>query len=286
MSSEPDFRLFSTLRYDPVLRSIGANTKQWDGETSLSSGCPFYLLAFHRDRILQAAEYFGWTKAVGQLEGPKGLPYLLSKLEEQINTKSETTPLRVKVLVDHNGDITIEHNALPPVSEFNLFPKRIPPPEGDAKVSLLTGGVLTVGAGDAVHGDPEVGDVYVVVPDTIRTKPTPYTSYKTTKRDMYSGARERVGIESFSEKKEVLILSENDGEITEGSLTSVFFWRGGKWTTPPVSSGGQVGTTRRWALDNNLCVEGVVKAQDLVDGEKCWISNGARGFILGKIKLS
>lgn len=108
---------------------------------------------------------------------------------------------------------------------------------------------MTVGDGDAVHGDPPMSQAWNVLPDTVRTKPSPYTSYKTTSRDMYTAARERVGIKDMAEKKEVLIVSERDGEIMEGSLTSVFFWREGKWRTPPVSSGGQVGTTRRWALE-------------------------------------
>ena len=37
---------------------------------------------------------------------------------------------------------------------------------------------------------------------------------------------------------------------------------------------------------SRLCVEGVVKVGELVDGEECWISNGVRGFQFGKVKLS
>jgi len=154
------------------------------------------------------------------------------------------------------------------------------------KVSPLTGGALTLGEGDAVYGDPPRGEIYTILPDTKRTPPSPYTSYKTTSRDMYVSARERVGITDAAAKKEVLILSEREGEVMEGSLTSVFFWREGRWMTPPVASGGQIGTTRRWALENGFCQEGVVGAENLIDGEECWISNGVRGFNLGKVKLS
>lgn len=245
------------------------------------------MLVFHRDRILQAAEHFGWAEAAEKIKGPKGLAHLLQELEKSINIQS-AIPFRVKVLLDHHGIITVEHNPLPVTSEFNLYPRRIPPPRSaeKTKVSPLTGGALEVGAGGTIHGDPESGDVWIVVPDTIRTKPSSYTTYKTTKRDMYTDARERVGIKDFSEKKEVLILSDNDGEIMEGSLTSVYFWRDGRWETPPVNSGGQAGTTRRWALDRKLCVEAVVKVDELVDGEECWISNGARGFIHGQVNIS
>jgi branched-subunit amino acid aminotransferase/4-amino-4-deoxychorismate lyase len=102
---------------------------------------------------------------------------------------------------------------------------------------------------------------------------------------MYTGARARAGIESMMEPKEVLIISDTGSEIMEGSLTSVFFWRGERWVTPHISSGGQEGTTRRWLLENGLCVEEVVSSDSLVDGEECWISNGVRGLIWGKIEL-
>ena len=32
-------------------------------------------------------------------------------------------------------------------------------------------------------------------------------------------------------------------------------------------------------------MEGVVKLDELVDGEECWISNGVRGFQVGKVRL-
>ena len=193
------------------------------------------------------------------------------------------------MLLSHEGEIAVESNPTPKVGQSNLFPSRIPSPKSAAlkmKVSPLTGGALTVGEGDSVHGDPDTSDIWEIIPDTVRTTPSPYTTYKTTSRDMYTTARERVGIKDMAEKKEVLIISDKDGEIMEGSLTSVFFWRNGKWTTPPISSGGQDGTTRRWALEKGFCIEGVVRVDELVEGEECWISNGVRGFSLGRVKLS
>lgn len=71
--------------------------------------------------------------------------------------------------------------------------------------------------------------------------------------------------------------------MSEGSLTSVYFARGGRWVTPPVDSGGQAGTTRRWALDEGLCVEEVVRREGVAEGEVVWVSNGVRGFIRGTV---
>jgi hypothetical protein len=245
----PGFQLFSSLRFDPLLASLPINTEGWDSETKKSS--PFYMLPYHRDRLLQAAEHFEWTKAADAIRGPEGFVHLLKKLDEAIDTES-STPLRIKTLLSHDGLITIETSPAAAVAKTNLYPSRIPPPKAAAqvRVSPLTGGALTMGDDDAVHGDPPKGAPWDLLLDPMRTKPSPYTTYKTTNRDMYTAARERVGIKDMAEKREVLIVSENGGEIMEGSLTSVFLYRDGKWTTPPVSSGGQVGTTRRWALEN------------------------------------
>lgn len=144
---------------------------------------------------------------------------------------------------------------------------------------------------------------WIVHADRTHTTPSPFTSHKTTSRDMYTIARERVGIKTMAEPQEVLIISNGqnprldannsanivitsaEGDIMEGSLTSVYFFRNGRWVTPPLSSGGQAGTTRRWLLEKGLCEEEKVNVESLVDGEECWISNGVRGLIWGKVKL-
>ncbi|KAH7342353.1 aminotransferase [Rhexocercosporidium sp. MPI-PUGE-AT-0058] len=286
MASKPDFQLFSSFRYDPLLLPLTINTAAWDGEIKFFS--PFYMLPYHRDRMLQAAEHFGWTKAAETIRGTEGFNFLLRKLHEAIDVNSET-PLKVRTLLSHDGEITVESNPVPKVERWSLYPEIIAPPSSagpNMKVSPLTGGALTLGENDVVHGDAPKGEPWAIMPDTVRTPPSPYTSYKTTSRDMYVSARERVGIKDMTERKEVLLVSEKDGEIMEGSLTSVFFWRNGRWTTPPASSGGQIGTTRRWAIEEGYAVEGIVRVDSLTDGEECWISNGVRGFQYGKLKLA
>jgi len=281
---EPDYQLFSSLRFDPLLLHSSANT------TLHGSKSPFYMLPYHRDRILQAATHFGWPAAEQTLTGPEGLQRLGQALEKSIDLTS-AKPLRVRVLVSHTGDITIETNEASPVLLNNLFPSRLPPPRGsELKVSPLTGGALTLGreasvTGSPGHGAPEQVKPWTVMVDPHGTQPSPFTTYKTTSRNMYSDARARVAIETLTDPKEVLIISIEGGEIMEGSLTSVFFWRKGRWVTPPISSGGQAGTTRRWLLEKGLCEEEVVTSSSLTDGEECWISNGVRGLNWGTIKL-
>ncbi|OBT92397.1 hypothetical protein VE01_09294 [Pseudogymnoascus verrucosus] len=282
---EPTFDLFTSLRYDPLLLTCAANT------TLSPSPSPFYMLSHHRDRILSAAQHFNWPLAIARLSGPSGLDHFLAALKDAVDTTS-TAPRRVRAVVDREGGISVDSFEIPKRPLRNLFPTRLPPPgTGPPRVNPLTGGALTLGDDDSTvqqgpgYGEPSREQAWSVMLDPVDTSPSPLTSYKTTSRDMYNSARTRVGIESMSDPKEVLICSTKEGEIMEGSLTTVLFWRGGTWVTPPVESGGQVGTTRRWALENGLCVEEVVRRGEVVDGEECWVSNGVRGFIAGVIKL-
>ena len=274
------FQLFSSPRYDPLLVPLAVNTQNWDGDRP--SGSPFYLLLYHRDRILQAAEHFGWNAVVSRISGPAGLSHLVAKLSEAVDMQS-SKPLRIRILLDQDGTITIESTPVHmPTSIEALFPVQLPVPRSE-KLGELASAIPTV---QDDYRTREMEEPWVVLLDPSRTEPSSETTYKTTSRNIYIDARQRTDIKTFNEKKEVLLVSNRDQEIMEGSLTSVYFWRNRRWTTPPVSSGGQMGTTRRWALEKGLCVEGIVTADSLVDGEECWISNGVRGFNWGIIKLS
>jgi 4-amino-4-deoxychorismate lyase len=280
---EPDFQLFSSLRFDRSLLESTANS------ALEGSPVPFYMLSYHRDRMLQAATHFGWEEAADSIAEHDGLGRLVRALKKAIDIESDQ-PLRVRTLLSHSGEIAVETNPVPPLPLESLYPSRIPEPAPPLRTSALTGGALTLGPGDTIqsggpgHGDPRQDQCWTILVDPQPTKPSPFTTYKTTSRDMYTTARERVGITGMTDPKEVLIISES-GEIMEGSLTSCYFWRVGRWVTPPVSSGGQAGTTRRWLLQKGLCEEAVVGRDSLVDGEECWVSNGVRGMIWGKIKL-
>jgi len=277
-AQSPDFQLFSSLRFDPILRQCQANTDIGNEES------PFYMLPYHRDRMLQAAEHFQWPKAISRISGPEGVKYLRKAIESAIDVNS-STPLRIRTLLHHDGRISVESNETPVVPINNLFPTRLSPPQPkEVRVSPLTGGALLQGV-EELNGDPERGSPWIVIPDPERTSPSPFTSYKTTCRDMYTNARARASIVQMTEPKEVLIISDAGDEIMEGSVTSVFFWRNGKWVTPPVASGGQAGTTRRWLLEQGFCTEEVVRGSSLLNGEECWISNGVRGLNWGRVKL-
>ncbi|KAK5987554.1 hypothetical protein PT974_11686 [Cladobotryum mycophilum] len=267
------FSLFTSLRYDAGLKQVpvkGLEHAAWN----LKNESSFYMLDYHRDRMLRAATHWQWKDAIDVLSGDEALVTLANLTEEFIGSDLDK-PRRVKIVVDRQGKISFESSVTLPVSLENLFPIRLPPP-GSAPAK----------------DEPRVFPRWAVVPDDLNTARSEYTHYKTTQRDMYDSARRRVVI-ALTDEKEVLLTNKEDGSIMEGSMTTPYFWRDGRWVTPPVSSkfsledgsGGQDGTSRRWALERGIVVEQVVKAESLVDGEECWISNGVRGFIAGVIRL-
>ncbi|GKT60510.1 aminodeoxychorismate lyase [Colletotrichum tofieldiae] len=270
-----DFQLFTSLRFDPGL--IGVPKRRlanagWNAKMT----SPFYMLDFHRDRMLRAATHWNWTPAIESISGSAGLQRLTEAIESFLAQHGKETALRVKVLLSSEGHFSCEASSVPAVHLENLFPERLPPPESPKQA-----------------GDPSEESPMEVVIDKTETPQSEYTHYKTTKRAMYDTARDRENI-APTDRKEVLLVNSKDGNIMEGSLTTPFFWRNGRWVTPPVSakyspengSGGQDGTTRRWALERGLAVEEEVKADSIVDGEPCWVSNGVRGFTFGKLHFN
>ena len=98
---------------------------------------------------------------------------------------------------------------------------------------------------------------------------------------MYDSARK--SLTGASQAEEVL-LQNNDGEVMEGSISTPYFWRDGRWITPAGKCGGNIGTTRRWALEKGIAVEGIIKMSQVKLGEVLVLSNGVHGFSLGIIQ--
>lgn len=280
------FDLFTSLRYDPILsqvKDVDSGGLGWNFEKS----SPFYMLDYHRDRMLRAALHWGWTKAAAAIEGPEGLAGLEALLFGNLKLSQHTEtadPMRVKVLLSSDGQFGVESSTVPTTHLANLFPSGLPAPEDMASSAAL----------ETLFGRLKVLPPYDVYVDDNITHRSEYTHYKTTRREIYDQARHRAGLKSTDATKEVLIVNQTTGSVMEGSLTTPYFWRRGKWVTPPVSckfsqedgSGGQDGTTRRWALERDLTVEEDINASSLVDGEWVWLSNGVRGFVAGRVRKS
>ncbi len=238
-----DFQLFSSLRYDPALLQIPGSSLSHAGWNFVNSS-PLYMLDYHRDRMLSAATHWGWTAVVEVLEGDAGLErlgnYIVSNIGDNVKT-----PLRVRVAITRQGELSLVTGPVPKTAPANLFPALLPPP-GKTQGSGLEE--------KSSEGIPSKTPEYEIFVDASRTARSEYTHFKTTLRAAYDGARQRAHI-GLPDLKEVLIVSE-EGAVMEGSTTTPYVWREGRWVTPAVSpaysrekgSGGQNGTSRRWAL--------------------------------------
>ncbi|KAJ5574050.1 uncharacterized protein N7459_008477 [Penicillium hispanicum] len=256
------FEIFSSLRYDPELPAAAARSQNGYPEPLQS---PYYLLAYHRDRLIASARHFEWDQALVWLQ--RDLRSFEDFLDGSIPDRDKSW--RMKVVVDCNGIGTIEIYPTPVIDPINLL-------------------------GPSLHMKPG-SPVWRVYVDTQSTVPSGFTTHKTTARDEYTAARMRAGIKSPAETAEVLIVNPS-GEIMEGSITTPYFRRRAAlpersestpaWITPPLTSGGNAGTSRRYALVQNFCAEQAITAAELVDGEECWLSNGVRGFMRGVIMMN
>ncbi len=120
------------------------------------------------------------------------------------------------------------------------------------------------------------------------TAPTPiseFTSNKTTRRDHYDQARERAEIKSLDAAEEVVLYNET-GEVTEGSLRNIAVYRDGSWVTPPLSSGCLGGIVRAWLLKHGRVKEARIMKEELKEGEWVLTANAVEGNGLGIYKKS
>ena len=273
-SDSGSFQLLSSLRFDPSLPETvtGLAIQAYPSPND----SPYYLLAYHRDRLAKAAIHFGWQKVVDILQ--KDIADLATLFNASVPDKTQPWKLRVGINVDGVWVISVQ-----PIAPCSLLRLLLP--------HALSGGGL-----DGLDSPP--WSLYV---DSRATIPSAFTTHKTSVRDGYTAARARAGILSLQDPAEVLVVNP-DGEIMEGSISTPYFRprlsdatasspdiqdarAPTEWVTPPLSSGGNAGTTRRYALVYGLCVEQVVRADQLIDGEGCWLSNGVRGFIHAVVVL-
>lgn len=232
-----DFSVFSTIRYDESLRQVARLPMVHAGWNHLNES-PFYMLDYHRDRLLQAASHWNWDEAIKKLSDENFLANFEDAAGVSAATKEQMS-MRFKLLVSNDGTLSFEKGPTKAKALANLFPTRLPPPESEG-----------------IAGDPEKTPCFTLLVDSELTDASQFTHYKTTRRAMYDAARKRAGI-ALTDLKEVLVINSDDSSVMEGTIFTPYFWRSGRWVTPPVSagfqqdegSGGQEGTTRRWALE-------------------------------------
>ena len=254
----PSWEILTCIRYDPQL---------------LDNDDGYYILPYHQARILAAADDFGWEEGHKLLKGAGGLAHLKTALDSHIKSGVSSNPsegkkcYKVRVLLSSDGRLAISSDEVQAVPKDYLFPSSLQPP---------TSGPVDLGI-------PLTWRIYI---SPIRTVPSPHTKHKTTHRPMYNEARKHIpssdGTLYPGLNAEILMVNQND-EIMEGSITTPYFQRSGLWVTPSSSCGGNLGTTRRWALEKGLSIERTVMRADVKVGELVWLSNGVKGWGLGTV---
>jgi len=99
-------------------------------------------------------------------------------------------------------------------------------------------------------------------------------AHKTTDRAIYRDALKRGGTYE-------VLMTDEEGFLTEGCFSSIFVERGDKLVTPPLSRGLLPGVLRRSLLEMGEAVEADLKPRDLENG--FFIGNAARGMVAASL---
>ena len=101
-----------------------------------------------------------------------------------------------------------------------------------------------------------------------------FLRHKTTRREVYEAAR----AEMPAGCDEVILWNER-GEVTEGTIANVAVRWKGRWLTPPVSCGLLPGTMREALLEEGKIEEGVVSLEMFEAAEAVALFNSVRGWM-------
>lgn len=115
-----------------------------------------------------------------------------------------------------------------------------------------------------------------VISDTRLNSADLFLYHKTTRRELYD--REWKHYSETLGADEVIYLNEN-GELAEGSRTTIFLERNGRLLTPRLAAGILPGTLRSALIDEGRAVEARLTIDDLNKAEAIYLGNSVRGLI-------
>ena len=96
--------------------------------------------------------------------------------------------------------------------------------------------------------------------------------HKTTDRSIYESRKRRHGYAD-----EVLLTNE-EGRVTEGTVTNVAILRDGSWVTPPVAEGLLPGVMRQKLLERGTLREEPISVHSLVGADAVAVFNSVQGW--------
>ncbi|KAK7206800.1 aminotransferase class IV-domain-containing protein [Myxozyma melibiosi] len=266
--TSPDFGVISAVRYDPSLVSPAiVDEAQFAACKASLDPTPFFLFPRHIARLNASYKYF-WPEEAAAAVAKDGTVIsaeaLLAALYSAV--KDPKKVWRIRPFVYRDRTIKVESNEVGPRAD--LF------------------------SGLKADTKPEDADSWTIYIDTEATPQSSITMFKTSNRDPYTAARERVLPPNYpvsGTTVEVLVYNEQQ-QITEGSLTNVAFWRGGEWVTPSSNEiGGLRGAVKAELLERGLIREmksdEAVGVESVKEGEKVLLMNGVQGCTCGYVRL-
>ena len=217
-------------------------------------------IAHHRQRLLEAAEALRWERPTDFLRSDECEAELIRKLNHHVNDQQSAqgiTALKVRVSISSTNQMSIETS---PITVTNASMPHLYPFTFSQNLSPSTSINCTV---------------YLA---STALKESIFTRYKTTRRQHYDELREASNISHLPPTTAEVLLWNPSNEIMEASLSTVYFVRNTLLVTPDALSGGHNGVSKRMALKDPRCREGVIKTSELVEGDLIWLSNAVRGF--------
>ena len=99
---------------------------------------------------------------------------------------------------------------------------------------------------------------------------------KTTSRDFYDGERARIS--ALTDADEIIFLN-SDGQLCEGSFTSLFIQRDGGLLTPALSCGLLPGVLREEFIETGKATEATLTLTDIEQADAILVGNSLRGLM-------
>jgi 4-amino-4-deoxychorismate lyase len=126
----------------------------------------------------------------------------------------------------------------------------------------------------AIEVRPQGGWPHAVIPVSVVPRQAPADDvrlhHKTTDRSIYRRALAEGGTYE-------VLMTDDQGYLTEGTFTSLFLERGDRLVTPPLTRGILPGILRQHLIDMGEAVEGDIRPSDITGN--FFIGNSVRGLV-------
>lgn len=253
---DPEFRIFSSIRYDPdAYRQV----ELWSATPMITLilllARNFLFIKEHYTRLIFSLRYFEhqFPQSTDNEQVQLSYAEFLEKLNIAMAPHDPEQVYRLRASLSLTGELTVDVFATPPVAD------------------LFWGLDATT--------EP-LWDVYL---DPVQIAVSLFTLFKTNRREHYTAARNRC-LPGLKPEEEVLLWNGQD-MVMEGSITNIAIFFEGRWVTPPLSLGCLCGVTRHWLLRQKLIEERPISVSDIELGQTILLFNAVRGVMKGKVVL-